>query len=197
VGQPGPRFREPGPHRVASSFFAVLFTSTFGVAGAAAEPTVTIMPAEPSVVPRAPARSSLPYVGDLDGAYVWLGINGAATHDDEWDSVFGVQTSVFRVRERSWLALLGGGIAGSRVATEGWRVSLDALAGTRIASRATVGIGIGPVVDLHDQRHARVGATATVWAFVGVTPYVRAGVLEDGSTYVDVGMQIGLPVFRF
>jgi hypothetical protein len=172
-----------------------LFTSTVARA-AVAEPTVAIMPAEPSVVPRAP-RASLPYVGDLDGSYVWLGINGAATHDGEWDSVFGVQTSVFRVREGSWLALIGGGLAGSRVATEGWRVSLDALAGTRIASRATVGIGLGPMVDLHDQRHARLGASATVWAFVGVTPYVRAGVLEDGSTYVDVGMQIGLPVFRF
>ena len=151
-------------------------------------------------VSRAHAQpASLPFTGDLDGGYVWLGVTGAATHDEDgWDSLFGVQTAVLRVRERARLTVVGVGLAGARIATtDRWRVSLDGVIGTAIGSRIKAGLALGPMLDLAELQHARVGAGGMAWLFVGLTPYVRFGVLVDGTTYVDVGAQLDLPVARW
>src|SRR5690349_1910630 len=126
------RARERGgrSHPGAASFFAVLLTS----AATRAEP----------VVPVSPPTTALRYTADLDGGYVWLGATGAATHDDgAWDSIFGMETAVIRVREQATVGVAGIGLAGARIASaQRWRVSLDAIAGTRVAHRAMVGISL-------------------------------------------------------
>ena len=129
---------------------------------------------------------------------MWLGITGAATRDEAgWDSVFGLEAAVLRVRERSRLAVLGVGLGGARLAeTERWRLALDALVGTRIG-RAVVGLAVGPTLDLDRRAHPELGATVMAWAFVGVTPYARVGVLGDGTRFVDLGVQLSLPIARF
>jgi hypothetical protein len=130
---------------------------------------------------------------------VWLGVTGAATHDDgTWDSVFGLEAATVRVRERALLSVVGVGLAGARVAgDERWRLSLDGLVGTRVGRRAVVGLSLGPTVDFAELAHPRYGASARAWVFVGLTPYVRIGVLSDGSAYVDLGAQLSLPIARF
>lgn len=151
------------------------------------------------MVPVSPPTTALRYTADLDGGYVWLGATGAATHDDgAWDSIFGMETAVIRVREQATVGVAGIGLAGARIASaQRWRVSLDAIAGTRVAHRAMVGISLGPTVDLAELAHPVYGASAMAWAFVGITPYVRVGVRSDGSTYVDLGAQLTLPIARF
>jgi hypothetical protein len=141
----------------------------------------------------------LPFSADLDGGYVWLGLTGAATHDrGAWDSVFGLEAAVVRVRERARFGVLGIGLAGGRLARdERWRVSLDGVVGTRLGGRATAGLALGPTVDLARFRHPELGASAMAWLFVGITPYIRVGVLVDGTTYIDLGAQLGLPIARF
>ena len=153
--------------------------------------------AQPAV-PRSSPRSELPYTADLDGGYVWLGITGAATKDEAgWDSVFGLEAAVVRVRERSRLGVLGLGLGGARLAeTERWRLALDGLIGTRIG-RAMVGLSVGPILDLDRRAHPELGATVMAWAFVGITPYARVGLLGDGTRFVDVGVQLSLPIARF
>jgi hypothetical protein len=173
--------------------FAILFTSVIS-GGVAARSGVAIADA---AVPVSPPTSRLPYVGDLDGRYLWLGITGAATHDDgAWDTVFGAEASIVRVREDAGLALVGGGLAGARVAKGGWRLSLDAAVGTRVLGRF-VGATLGPTLDLEELAHPVAGASATAWMFLGITPYVRIGVLADGTRYIDLGAQVGLPIARF
>lgn len=151
------------------------------------------------MVPVSPPTTALRSTADLDGGYVWLGATGAATRDDGgWDSVFGLEAAVLRVREHARLGVVGLGLAGARIATaERWRVSLDAIAGTRVVHRAMVGLSIGPTVDLAEVAHPVYGASAMAWVFVGITPYVRVGVRDDGSTYVDLGAQLTLPIARF
>jgi hypothetical protein len=140
----------------------------------------------------------LRHTSDLDGGYLWLGITGAATRaDGSWDSTFGGDAAVLRVRERSALAITGVGLTGTRMATEErWRLSLDGVAGTRIAG-VLAGVAIGPSLDLARVDHARAGATATAWVFAGITPFVRVGVLVDGTAYIDIGARLGFPVTRF
>jgi len=165
--------------------------SLTGAGAAAAEPAPPI--------PVSPPTSTLPFSADLDGGYVWLGVTGAATHDHgAWDSVFGVEAAMVRVREHARLGVIGAGLTGARIARDArWRLTLDAIAGTRLGSRLTLGLAVGPTLDLAELAHPVLGGTAMAWAFVGITPYVRVGVLADGTTYVDLGAQLSLPIARF
>lgn len=142
--------------------------------------------------------STLRYVADLDGRYLWLAASGAATHAAAgWDSLFGLEASYLRVREHAPLGVLGAGLGGARISRGGWRIGLDLAAGTRVADRVTLGLAVGPILEIPADRHALVGASAVAWGFVGITPYVRVGVLSDGTTFVDIGAQLGLPIARF
>ena len=150
-------------------------------------------------------RTSSPAVGpdrfrpswDLDGTYLWLGPVGAAsTIDSDWDSTFGGDLAIVRVRERDRLSAVGFDIGGS-LWTErgGGRIWLDALAGTRLAGRV-YGVTAGPLVELSDFAHPRFGGSVGVWAFFGITPFARIGVVDELGPFVDVGVHIALPVLR-
>jgi hypothetical protein len=76
-------------------------------------------------------------------------------------------------------------------------VSLDLVAGTRISRSAVAGLSLGPTADFAELAHPEYGASLMAWVFVGLTPYVRIGVLSDGSAYVDLGAQLSLPIARF
>src|SRR6185369_10345500 len=76
----------------------------------------------------------------------------------------------------------------------GGRLWLDGLAGTRLGGRM-LGASIGPLVELGELAHARVGGSVGLWAFLGPTPYARVGIVEDGA-FVEVGLHLALPVFR-
>ena len=138
-------------------------------------------------------------VDDLDGCYVWLGPSGGAGYlDSKWDSLIGADATVMRVQEHEPLGAIGGTIGASRwTARGGGRAWLEAVAGTRLLDRTMVGASLGSVVEMSDTTHPRFGASVGVWAFFGVTPYVRVGVVDTDGAFVEVGLHIALPVYRW
>jgi hypothetical protein len=156
------------------------------------------------VDPDPPARRGVPSAGplkatpswDLDGVYFWLGPTGAASHiDAEWDSTIGADATVIRVRERDAISVIGGTLGASRWTVRGGgRIWLDALIGTRMWKM--VGASAGPILELNELSHPKLGGSFGLWAFVGVTPFVRAGVVQDLGGFVEVGLHIALPVIR-
>jgi hypothetical protein len=128
---------------------------------------------------------------------VWLGPVGAAGRlDATWDSTFGADLSIVRVREDHRLGAIGA-TAGASLWTErgGGRIWLDGVVGTRLGGRM-YGASIGPLVELAELAHARFGGSVGLWAFFGPTPYARAGVVEDLGTFVEIGLHLALPVLR-
>lgn len=154
--------------------------------------------------PDPPARSSPPTSPsralepswDLDGVYLWIGPTGAASRvDSSWDSTFGGDISVVRVREGAGLAVIGGTLGASRWTVRGGgRIWLDALAGTRIGKM--VGASIGPILELNNLAHPRLGGSVGLWAFIGITPFVRAGVVDELGSFVELGVHVSLPAIR-
>lgn len=137
---------------------------------------------------------------DLDGVHVWLGPIGAATHiESEWDSAWGGTIAVLRIRERARLGTVGAWLGGAHYALrDGGRVWIDGVAGSRrIVGARMLGFAAGPVVELGDLRHPRVGAQASIWCFAGVVPYARLGVLEASGSFVEVGISLSVPALRF
>jgi len=128
---------------------------------------------------------------------VWLGPLGAASAvASDVDSTFGGDLVVVRIRERALLSAIGFDAGASLwTARDGGRIWLDAIAGTRLGSRI-YGVSAGPLVELADRQHPRLGGSVGVWGFFGVTPFLRVGVVDELGTFVDVGVHIALPVFR-
>jgi hypothetical protein len=136
-------------------------------------------------------------VSNLDGLYVWLGPVGAAGRlDATWDSTFGADLSIVRVREGSRLGAIGATAGGAQWTERGGRrLWLDAVVGTRLGGRM-VGASIGPLLELPETAHARLGGSVGVWAFFGVTPFARFGVIEKYGGFAEIGLHLSLPVFR-
>jgi hypothetical protein len=177
-------------------------TSTTNVAAPAPAPS-TFPPTkvDPDPPPRRATPPTVPQAAfapswDLDGLYLWLGPSGAASRiDAEWDSTIGADVSVIRVRERDLLGAIGATLGASRWTVRGGgRIWLDGLIGTRLYRM--VGVSAGPLLELSELSHPRWGGSVGLWAFVGVTPFVRAGKVEGLGNFVELGLHIALPVLR-
>ena len=146
-----------------------------------------------------PAPAPLRAASDLDGLYLWVGPTGAATRiEGGWDSIFGGGVQVLRVREGAWLGAVGAWIGGGHYAErDGGRVWVEGVVGTRRLLGQMIGVSVGPVVELGDLRHPRVGVQGSIWCFAGVVPYAKAGVLEASGSYVELGLSLSLPALRF
>jgi len=133
---------------------------------------------------------------DLDGTYLWLGPLGAASYTDgNWDSTVGGQLAIIHVRERRSLGAIGGSFGASLwTARGGGRIWLDAIAGTRLGKM--MGLSLGPILELSDERHPHVGGSVGAWAFLGVTPYARVGFVDELGGFAELGLQIALPAIR-
>jgi hypothetical protein len=134
---------------------------------------------------------------DLDGTYLWLGPSGAASWiDSQWDSTFGIDASVVRVREHEAVAAIGGTVGASTWTVRGGgRIWADALLGTSFGGHV-VGLSAGPILELSDTAHPRVGGSIGIWGFVGVTPFARVGTVEGLGNFAEIGVHIALPAFR-
>ncbi len=134
---------------------------------------------------------------DLDGLYLWLGPTGAASHvDATWDSTFGGDLAVVRIREREALSAIGATVGASLwTARGGGRLWVDALAGTRLGGRI-YGVTAGPIVELAELSHPRLGGSLGVWGFFGITPFARVGFVDELGGFAEVGVHIALPVLR-
>jgi hypothetical protein len=176
--------------------FAAICVSLLGMSRAGADP---------STLPDPPPRRQAPAVGpagfppteSLDGLYVWLGPIGAAGRQGAtWDSMFGGDLTIVRVREGAGLGAIGASAGASLWAARGGgRIWLDGLVGTRLGGRM-YGATLGPLVELAELAHPRVGGAVGLWAFFGPTPYARVGVVEDLGAFVEIGLHLALPVFR-
>lgn len=160
---------------------------------------------QPDTLPDPPPRRRAPVVGpagipptaSLDGLYVWLGPVGAAGRlDATWDSMFGGDLTIVRVREGAGLGALGASAGASLWAARGGgRIWLDGLVGTRLGGRM-YGASAGPLVELAELAHPRIGGSVGLWAFFGPTPYARVGAVADLGAFVEIGLHLALPVFR-
>jgi hypothetical protein len=142
------------------------------------------------------APGGLPPSWDLDGFYVWLGpVAAIGRIDNQWDTSFGAHLALVRVRERERLGALGIAAQGAVWSERGGgRIAVDAVVGTRIGRM--IGASLGGVLELHDERHPRWGGTVGVWTFVGVTPFVRAGIVQDLGAFGEVGLAVAFPAWR-
>ena len=176
-----------------------IYACFLGVTSVAAADVVT------ATIPDAPARSPQPRVpaahppdsDDLDGTYVWLGPTGAASHVDmTWDTTIGASLAVMRIREGAPLSAIGATLGAAKwTARDGGRLWVDGLAGTRIAG-VLVGVSAGPILELAELHHPRLGGSVGIWTFVGLTPFARVGVVQDLGAFVEVGVHLALPVLR-
>lgn len=148
---------------------------------------------QPVVVPAATFRPSW----DLDGTYLWLGPIGAASYvDARWDSTFGGEAAVVVVHERKPLGLAGVNLGASRWTERGGgRVWVDGLVGTHLIGRM-VGASLGPILELSELAHPRLGASIGVWGFAGITPFARVGTVSKLGIFAELGVHIALPVLR-
>lgn len=141
----------------------------------------------------------LPSSDDLDGDKLFLGpVGGAIAIEGAWDSAVGGELVWLRIRERRAIAAAGAGFGYVKYAArDGGRMWLEGVVGTRRLGGFLVGATVGPAMELGAVQHPRIGATASAWVFVGVIPYVRAGVFDEAGSYVELGLALELPVWRF
>jgi len=153
--------------------------------------------AEPASSTRTQPR--LDTTANLDGTYLWIGPGGgAAWIDGAWYSTFGGAATVVRVRERAWLGVVGASFGAARwTERDGGRVWLDGLLGTRRIAGAMIGASLAPTVELGDARHPKIGMSGTIWCFAGVVPYVRLGVVDAAGGFLEAGVQLSLPAWRW
>ncbi len=148
--------------------------------------------------PRA-APEPLAATANLDGLYLAAGpLGGGAVSQDGWTGTFGGEVMVVRVRERRPLAALGLVAGAIRYAdAERGRLSVDLLAGTRRPFDVALGVQLGGVVEVDEIRRPRAGVQGTLWLYAGILPYVRAGTLQESGAFLELGLRIPLPAFRW
>ena len=164
---------------------------------AAADPVTTAPDApgvsHPIVVPPGTFTPSW----DLDGTYLWLGPVGAASHvDSRWDSTFGGEAVIGVVHERAAVGLWGANLGASRwTGRGGGEIWLDGLIGTDVLGRM-MGASLGPILEISELAHPRIGASIGVWGFAGITPFARIGTVSELGMFAELGVHIALPVLR-
>ncbi len=159
---------------------------------------------EPETSPVENAERALE-TDDLDGFYITLGpVMNAVRASGVWDASFGGEALLMRVRERAALSAAGIGLGAARYARAGdrgvdrgsGRVWADFHLATRPLGGPVVGIGIGAAADIDPVIAPRWGAQLTIWAFVGVIPFVRIGTIQKNGAYIDFGIKVALPAVR-
>lgn len=136
---------------------------------------------------------------DLDGIYLAIGPLGSALHaEDAWDAAFGGELTLARVTEQRPIAALALSVGGHRYSErDTGRLWIEGMAATRRVLDTPLGLALGPTVEVDRVIPARFGAQATLWAYVGVIPYMRLGTVAKSGTFFEIGLRIPLPAFRW
>lgn len=189
----------PSPLQVV---LAILITSAVTSAEPSAfVPTQTVPDAPPRTPPGPPPVLRPSW--DLDGLYLWLGpvaaVGRQAVVDREgsvWDSTFGGDLSLIRVREHELLGAIGATFGATKWTThDGGRLWLDGLVGTEVLGHM-IGASVGPLIELDQLATPKLGGSVGIWGYAGIAPYARVGLIDSLGTFVEVGIHIALPVFR-
>jgi len=138
-------------------------------------------------------------MANLDGVYLALGPVAAVIHDpDGWDGAVGGELTVARVTEHRPVAALALTLGGARFGTHNaGRLWLEGMIGTRRLLGVVVGVAAGPTVEVDEQIPPRAGIQGSVWLYAGVLPYLRAGAVRDGGRFIEIGVKLSLPAFRW
>jgi len=134
----------------------------------------------------------------LKAFYVAIGPIGVVQRaEGNWDSAFGAELNLTRVRESAAISALGLSIGGSKLSErDGGRFWLGALAGIdRLPGKVPIGLSLGGILDVDAVRHARWGGYATLWFYAGVMPFVRVSTIQKSGSGVELGLSIPLPAF--
>lgn len=136
---------------------------------------------------------------DMDGSYVEIGPLGSLVRvAEKWDGGFGGELAVVRLREHAPLSALGLAAGAMRFAhADNYRVWADVLVANRPLLGVLVGMSGGAVVELDEVVPPRWGAQGTLWFFAGVVPYVRLGSVQKTGIFIDFGIKVALPAFRW
>jgi hypothetical protein len=181
---------------------APLVLAILTAAGVAAAEPVSFVPTQTSTDPPPRPPPSPPPVlrptWDLDGLYLWLGPVGAAANEGgSWDSTFGGDLTVIRVRERQVLGAVGVTVGASKWTThDGGRIWLDALVGTEPIGNVMVGVSAGALLELDEIDAPRIGGSVGLWAYDAIAPYARIGYIDSLGGFIEIGLHIPLPVYR-
>jgi hypothetical protein len=177
---------------------AILITSGTAVVADPVGFVPTQTSTDPPVRPPPGPAPVLRPTWDLDGLYLWLGPIGAVGHEGGvWDSTFGGDLALVRVRERETLGAVGLTVGASKWTThDGGRIWVDGLVGTEPVGHVMLGLSAGALLELDQVSGARFGATVGLWAYDAIAPYVRVGWIDDLHGFVEFGLHIPLPVYR-
>lgn len=136
---------------------------------------------------------------DLDGLHLWLGPWGARTEAPTGvDSCVGLELAATRIREREAVGAVGLVVGAARYASsDGGRLTASALVGTRRGTGWMVGASAGPIVELSPLSRVKLGASAGIWVFAGVTPFARVATVEGRGVFAELGVSVALPVLRW
>jgi hypothetical protein len=175
---------------------AILITGGTAVADPGFVPTQTSP--DPPVRPPPEPSPVLRPTWDLDGLYLWLGPIGAVGHEGGvWDSTFGGDLSLVRIREREALGAVGLTLGASKWTThDGGRIWLDGLVGTEPVGHVMVGLTAGALLELDQISAPRIGGSVGLWAYDAIAPYARFGYIDGLGAFVEFGLHIPLPVYR-
>jgi hypothetical protein len=136
---------------------------------------------------------------NLDGVYLAVGPVGSAVHTEtSWDAAFGGELTLARITERRPIAALALSLGGHRYSErDTGRLWLEGMAATRWLRGTPIGLAGGPTLEVDRVIPARLGAQATLWAYVGVIPYMRVGAVDKSGIFFEMGLRIPLPAFRW
>jgi hypothetical protein len=145
------------------------------------------------------AADKLRPTSDLDGNYVEIGPLGTLVHvADEWDGGFGGEIAVLRVREHAPLSAIGLGLGAMRFAkADNGRLWADVMVANRPLLGTLVGVSGGVALEIDDVVPPRWGAQGTLWIFAGIVPYLRIGSIQKTGIFIDLGIKVALPAFRW
>lgn len=152
----------------------------------------------PSRADPAPTAAIVHRQGDLDGLYLHVGpALGVAHTADGVDTFAGGAVSLTRLREGDLLGAIGGRIVAARwTERDAGRIDAELVLGTRRLG-LLAGISGGPIAALDDLQHPRIGGAVRIWCYLGVVPYVRMGVIAASGRFIEAGLELPLPVWRW
>jgi hypothetical protein len=145
------------------------------------------------------ADSPLPSTANLDGFYLGLGpVLAAAYQGQTWDGAFGGELVAARVHEAAPVAAIGLAFGAVRLTgSPVGRLWADVLVASKRPLGIALGLSGGISLRVGEVEPTRAGWQATVWAFAGVVPYVRAGKTGEDGGFFDAGVKIVLPAVRW
>lgn len=151
------------------------------------------------VVLGATNAESSPPEGTLDGLYLSVGPAAAYSWvEGQTTTATGLELSIARVRERKLPAAVGLSVGGlGYTDRDGGRVWMEGEVAIRAPWPFAMGLGLGMTSEIDPVRPPRFGAQGTLWIFAGVLPYLRLGVFAEAGRFVETGVILRIPTFRW